>query len=53
MNTLTGLIRIGLFTLLGTMALIGCSEDTGFEETGEKVDEMVQDTKRAVEDATD
>jgi hypothetical protein len=33
--------------------LIGCQSKGPMEEAGEKVDEAVKDTKRAVEDAAD
>ena len=34
-------------------SLVGCQSKGPMEEAGEKVDEAVKDTKRAVEDAVD
>lgn len=38
---------------LGSLAVSGCEEQGPAEKAGEKIDEAINDTKRAVEDATD
>lgn len=38
---------------LTPLALTACDEDGPAEEVGEEIDEGAQDTKRAIEDATD
>ncbi len=53
MKRALSLLFAGLL-LTGSLALAGCEEDDGpAEEAGEAIDEAVQDTERAVEDATD
>ena len=37
--------------VMSSLALAGCEEDGPAEEVGEKIDESVNDAKRAVEDA--
>ncbi|MBO6947506.1 MAG: hypothetical protein JJ855_05960 [Rhodospirillales bacterium] len=39
--------------VMSSLALAGCEEDGPAEEVGEKIDESVNDAKRAVEDAAD
>lgn len=51
----TPLLRNAFFVLAlaVTPALSGCEEQGPLEKAGEAADEAVQDTKRAIEDATD
>jgi predicted small lipoprotein YifL len=49
---MNNLIKWVLALSLGAI-LVGCDNKGPAERTGEKLDEAVQDTKRAVEDATD
>jgi hypothetical protein len=46
------LLALGI--VLGGLGLTACDEADGpVEQAGENVDEAIQDTKRAVDDATD
>lgn len=45
-------VAFGLIAL-PTLALTGCEDKGPAEKAGESIDEAVQDTKRAVEDAAD
>lgn len=49
------LLRIAMIGMLALtpLALASCDNDGPAEEAGEKIDEAVGDTKRAIEDATD
>ncbi len=47
-----GILAIGIVGL-PAMMLGGCEEQGPAEKAGEAIDESIQDTKRAVEDATD
>lgn len=49
---MNNLIKWVLALSLGAI-LVGCDNKGPAERTDEKLDEAVQDTKRAVEDATD
>lgn len=42
----------GVFMFTG-LAIAGCDDEGPMEKAGKAADEAVQDTKRAVEDATD
>lgn len=44
------LLLLGVFSATG---LAGCDKDGPMENTGEELDEAAQDTKRAIDDATD
>lgn len=45
---------LGLLLALSGVGLIACQEEKGpLERAGEKIDEGVNDTKRALEDAAD
>ena len=48
----TGMLAIGIIAL-PAMLLGGCEEKGPAEKAGEAIDETIQDTKRAVEDASD
>lgn len=39
--------------VMSTLALAGCDQDGPAEEVGEKIDEGINDAKRAVKDAAD
>lgn len=43
-----------LIVSAASLSMVGCKDnDSAFEESGEKVDEAIQDTERAIEDAVD
>ena len=45
---------LALSVVLGSLGLTACDDADGpAEQAGEKVDEVIQDTTRAVDDATD
>jgi hypothetical protein len=44
------LLLLGIFSGAG---LAGCDSDGPMEDAGEELDEAAQDTKRAIDDATD
>lgn len=47
------LVAVLLLSTFGALGLSACEQDGPAENFGEQVDEAAQDTKRAVEDATD
>jgi hypothetical protein len=46
-------VAIALFSAFSALALPACDNDGPAEDLGEEVDEAAEDTKRAVDDATD
>lgn len=47
------LVSIFFLILFSVVLMSGCEKKGPLEQAGEDLDEAVQDTKRAVEDATD
>ena len=47
------LVMLAGMLMFSGLALAGCDDEGPMEKAGKAADEAVQDTKRAVEDATD
>lgn len=52
LNNLMPILMAGLL-IVPSLTLVGCDDKGPAEKVGEQIDETVNDTKRAVEDAAD